>query len=116
MFLELAHTKLDVFQISKAFVLACYRETRSFPSEEKFGMISQIRRAALSVHLNVAEGCSRKSLSERKRFYEIARGSIIEIDTSLDIAIELKYTSKQKLEELGGFMIRSFQMISKLIS
>ena len=116
MFLELAHTKLDVFNVSKAFVLACYRETKAFPPEEKFGMISQIRRAALSVHLNVAEGCSRKSLTERKRFYEIARGSIIEIDTALDIAVELKYTSKQKSEELGSFMIRSFQMISKLIS
>jgi len=58
MFLELSHTKLDVFNVAKAFVLECYRETKSFPPEEKFGMISQIRRAALSVHLNVAEGCS----------------------------------------------------------
>jgi four helix bundle protein len=116
MFLELAHTKLDVFKISKALVLACYTETKNFPSDEKFGMISQIRRAALSVHLNIAEGCSRKSLTERKRFYEIARGSIIEIDTALDIAVELNYTSKQKLEEIGSLMIRSFQMISKLIS
>ena len=116
MFLELAHTKLDVFIVSKAFVLSCYKETKSFPDEEKFGMISQIRRAALSIHLNVAEGCSRKSLTERKRFYEIARGSIIEIDAALDIAVELGYTTKQKLEILGGFMLRSFQMISKLIS
>lgn len=116
MFLELAHTKLDVFQVTKNFVLACYKETKSFPSEEKFGIISQIRRAGLSVHLNVAEGCSRKSLVERKRFYEIARGSIIEIDAALDIAVDLGYTSKQKLEELGKLMIRSFQMISKMIS
>jgi four helix bundle protein len=116
MFLELAHTKLDVFVVSKAFVLSCYKETKSFPSEEKFGMISQIRRAALSVYLNIAEGCSRKSLIERKRFYEIARGSIIEIDAALDIAVELDYTSKEKLEILGSLMFRSFQMISKLIS
>jgi four helix bundle protein len=115
MFLELAHTKLDVFKISKAFVLNCYKETKIFPSEEKFGMIQQIRRAALSVHLNIAEGCSRKSLAERKRFYEIARGSIIEIDAALDIAVELEYTSKEKLKELGQFMIRTFQMISKMI-
>jgi four helix bundle protein len=73
MFLKLAHTRLDVFLVSKQFVFACYRETKFFPSEEKFGMISQIRRAALSVHLNVAEGCSGKSGVERKRFYEIAR-------------------------------------------
>ena len=64
-------------------------------------MISQIRRAALSVHLNVAEGCSRKSEKERKRYYEIARGSIIEVDAALDIAVSLDYTSKEKLGELG---------------
>jgi four helix bundle protein len=47
------------------------------PSDEKFGMISQIRRAAFCVHLNIAEGASRKSENERKRYYEIARGSVI---------------------------------------
>ena len=116
MFLELSHTKLDVFSVSKAFVLACYRETKSFPSEERFSMISQIRRAALSVHLNVTEGCSRKSLVERKRFYEIARGSLIEVDAAMAIAIDLGYTTKQKLDELGKLMIRTFQLISKMIS
>ena len=113
MFLTLAHTKLDVFAVSKSFVLACYKEAKSFPPEEKFGMISQIRRAALSVYLNVAEGSSRKSAIERKRYYEIAWGSIIEIDAALDIAVDLEYTSKQRLEELGKLMLRSFQMISK---
>ena len=116
MYLQLAHTKLDVFALSKQLVLSCYRETISFPSEEKFGMISQIRRAALSVHLNVAEGCSRKSVTERKRFYEIARGSIIEIDAAIDIAVELGYTKMEKLKLLGELMVRTFQMISKMIS
>lgn len=116
MFLELAHTKLDVFRISKEFVLSCYKETRSFPSDERFAMIQQIRRAALSVHLNVAEGCSRKSAIERKRFYEIARGSVIEIDTAFDIAFNLGYTSKEKLADLGILLVRCFQLISKMIS
>ena len=116
MFLQLAHTKLDVFALSKQLVLSCYRETISFPSEEKSGMISQIRRAALSVHLNVAEGCSRKSVTERKRFYEIARGSIIEIDAAIDIAVELGYTKMEKLKLLGELMVTTFQMISKMIS
>ena len=116
MFLELAHTKLDVFRISKEFVLSCYKETRSFPSDERFAMIQQIRRAALSVHLNVAEGCSRKSALERKRFYEIARGSVIEIDTAFDIAFNLGYTSKEKLADLGILLVRCFQLISKMIS
>ena len=116
MFLELSHTKLDIFEVSKSFVLNCYRETKTFPPEEKFGIVQQIRRAALSVHLNVAEGCSRRSATERKRFYEIARGSAIEIDAALDIAVELNYTTKERLYELGQFMIRCFQMISKMIS
>jgi four helix bundle protein len=67
MFLELAHTKLDVLKVSKEFDLTCYMETKNFLSKEKFGMISQIRRAALFMHLNVAEGCSGKSLTERKK-------------------------------------------------
>jgi len=70
----------------------------------------------LSVHLNVAEGCSRRSAIERKRFYEIARGSVIEVDAALDIAVELNYTTKERLYELGQFIIRCFQMISKMIS
>ena len=116
MFLELAHTKLDVYKVTRDFVLTSYKETKNFPADEKFGMISQIRRAALSVHLNVAEGCSRKSLNERKRFYEIARGSLIEVDTALDIAIDLEYTSKEKSETLGKLIVRAFQLISKMIT
>ena len=115
MFLALSHTKLDVFSITKQFLLACYKETKSFPADEKFGMISQIRRAAVSVHLNVAEGCSRKSAAERKRFYEIARGSVIEIDTAMDVAVDLNYISKEKLDDFGKLLIRAFQIISKMI-
>ena len=116
MFLNLSHTKLDVFAVSKQLVLCCYKETKTFPLEEKFGLTQQVRRAALSVHLNVAEGCSRKSIAERRRFYEIARGSIIEIDAALEIAIDLGYISKEALKELGEYLIRSFQIISKMIS
>ncbi len=115
MFLNLKHTGLDVFDVTKKLVIACYMETKGFPSEEKFGMISQIKRAALSAHLNIAEGCSRKSPKERKRFFEVARGSVVEIDTALDIALELKYTTKENLEELGSLLVRSFQLISKMM-
>jgi four helix bundle protein len=77
MFLKLNHQKLEVYTYSRAFTLACYKLTKALPVEEKFGMISQIRRAALSVHLNIAEGASRKSEVERKRYYEISRGSMV---------------------------------------
>jgi four helix bundle protein len=59
MFLKLAHTKMDVYQCSKDLVLASYLVTKQFPDSEKFGMVQQIRRAALSVHLNFSEGCSK---------------------------------------------------------
>ncbi|HEY1023298.1 MAG TPA: four helix bundle protein [Flavisolibacter sp.] len=115
MFLQLAHTKLDVFETSKAFVLECYKATKNFPTAEKFAMTSQIRRAALSAHLNVAEGCSRKSLPERKRFYEVARGSVIEVDTALDIALSLNYCSNGELILLGEKLIKTFKILCGMI-
>ena len=115
MFLQLNHQKLDVYKFSKAFVLECYKLTKSLPIEEKFGLISQIRRAALSVHLNIAEGASRKSEVERKRFYEISRGSIIEIDAALDIAKDLNYLQNLELDKLCELMVRTFKMLTGLI-
>lgn len=116
MFLELAHTKLDVFKISKELVILCYKMNALLPSEEKFALNQQIRRAALSVHLNIAEGSSRKSEAERRRYFEIARGSVIEIDTALDLAIELGYINKELLVETGSYITRCFQMLSKMIN
>lgn len=92
---------MDVYALSRAFVKECYFITKSFPAEEKFALIQQIRRAALSVHLNLAEGCSRKSEVERRRFFEVSRGSIIEINAALDVAADLAYCEKENLKELG---------------
>src|SRR5689334_4713852 len=78
MFLKLAHTRLDVYKHSYELTLEAYKFTKLLPDSEKFNLVSQIRRAALSVHLNIAEGSSRKSINERNRFYEVSRGSIIE--------------------------------------
>lgn len=116
MFLQLSHTKLDIFQISKSLTLECYRVSKLLPPEERFAMLQQIRRAALSVHLNIAEGCSRKSQAEGKRFYEIARGSVIEIDTALDIAINLEYLQKETLRPLlGDQIINTFKQLTGMI-
>src|SRR5262245_22191813 len=115
MFLQLKHQKLDVYSSSKEFVLECYRISKSLPEEEKYSMITQIRRAALSVHLNIAEGCSRKSEAERKRFYEIARGSLIEIDAALDIADGLGYLKKIDPSILGEKIIKCFKLLSGMI-
>lgn len=116
MFLNLAHTRLDVFQESKALVLECYNITKGFPTEEKFSLVQQIRRAALSVHLNIAEGCSRKSEPERKRFFEIARGSAIEVDTALDVAVALGFCTITSLDTLGQKLLNTFKMLSGLMN
>ena len=71
-------------------------------------MISQIRRAALSVHLNIAEGASRKSETERKGFYEVSRGSVIEIAAALDIANGLHYLDEFKLDALNECTVKTF--------
>jgi four helix bundle protein len=115
MFLTLNHQKLDIYGASRLLVFECYKLTKHLPSEEKFGMITQIRRAALPVHLNIAEGASRKSEQERKRYFEIARGSVIEIDAALDIADDLKYLSKTELSKLGESLVKCFKILTGLI-
>lgn len=116
MFLTLNHQKLDLYGFSRTFVLECYRFSNKLPTEERFGMVTQIRRAALSVHLNIAEGASRKSEAERKRYYEIARGSIVEIDAALDIASDLGYFENFDFASLQENMIRTFKILSSLIN
>ena len=78
-------------------------------------MVQQIRRAALSTHLNIAEGCSRRSEAERKGFFEISRGSVIEVDTAFDIACELGYVAKEDLQLLGSHLISTFKQLCGLI-
>ena len=116
MFLQLAHTKLNVYHSSKALVLECYKLTADFPANEKFAMVQQIRRAALSVNLNLAEGCSRKSKLERNRFFEIARGSVIEVDAAFEIANDLSYTTFEQLKFLGNLIINTFKLLSGMIT
>lgn len=116
MFLQLKHQKLDIYGIARSFVMENYKITKQFPQEERYSIIQQIRRAALSVYLNIAEGCSRKSPAERKRFFEISRGSIIEIDAAFDIAFDLGYCTKEEVHELSNCGSRCFSMICKMIN
>ena len=110
MFLKLNHQRLDIYPIALELILACYKVTKYFPTEEKYGMTSQIRKASLS------EGASRKSLAERKRFYEISRGSLCEIDATLDAAQKLNYLENIDMKDLGYYMIKSFKILTGLIN
>lgn len=113
--LNLSHKNLDVYKISLKLVKEVYKATRLFPKEEQFVLISQVRRAAISVSSNIAEGASRISKLEKKRFYEISRSSLVEVDTQFEIAIILEYYKNGQMQELEQYLESTFRMLSKMI-
>jgi four helix bundle protein len=113
--LQLSHKKLDVYEITLVLIREIYTITKEFPDAEKFGLITQLRRASVSVCSNIAEGSSRKTNVEKRRFLEISRSSLVEIDTQIEIALMLDYISKENITELESCISRVFQMLSKMI-
>jgi len=83
--------KLDVWQDPRKFVTEIYKISAIFPSEEKFGLCSQLQRASVSVVSNIAEGVSRLSDKEKIRFIEISYGSLMEVYCQLYISLDLMY-------------------------
>lgn len=98
--LNLNHKRLDVWKVSKNFVIKIYMFTENFPKFEIYGLSNQIRRTAVSIPSNIAEGAARKSASERKRFYEISRSSLVVLDTQLEISLDLTYGSPNEIDEI----------------
>ena len=90
--------KLEIWQSGIELVKIVYRITGEFPLAEKYGLTSQVQRAAVSIPSNIAEGCSRNSDKEFKRFLEIAIGSSFELETQLIIAAELSILPKKEFE------------------
>jgi len=93
--LRLNHKKLDVWKNSISLVVEIYKLTGTFPKSEPYGLTNQLRGAAVSIPSSVAEGASRSSEKERKRFYEVARSSLAEIDTQLEISVRLNHCSQE---------------------
>ena len=91
------HEDLDIWKLSMNLVVDIYTLTKRFPSDEKFGLISQLRRAAVSVPSNIAEGAARKSDKENLQFLYIALGSIAEIETQLLISNRLDFCDSEKI-------------------
>jgi four helix bundle protein len=94
------HKDLIVWQKSIAFVTEIYKVTASMPNNEKFGIISQLRRAAISIPTNISEGAARRSTKEFIQFIYISLGSVSEIDTLLIIVGNLKYSDLNELSKL----------------
>ncbi len=108
--------KLDIWKNGIQIVKEIYELSDKLPSNEKFGLRSQITRAAVSVPSNIAEGCSRNSEIEFKRFLEIAIGSLFEIETQLIITKELGFISKEDLKNLFKLLDKEAKMINSLIN
>ena len=106
---------LAVWQKAMGMVTAIYRSTRDFPDDERFGLVSQLRRAAVSVPSNIAEGKGRASDRDLVHFLVCARGSICEVQTQLEIADALGYASHERLRELYSRAAEIARLLNGLI-
>lgn len=111
-----SYKDLKIWQRSMDMVELIYRVTEGFPSKESFGLTSQMRRAAVSIPSNIAEGYGRQLTGSYSQFLSIARGSLFELETQVEICTRLKYLNKTESENLTSEIVEISKMISSLIS
>jgi len=112
---ERPHRKLDVWQRAMALVARIYDLTKGFPSHEAYGLASQMRRSAVSVPSNIAEGAARKSSAEFLQFLSVAQGSLSELYTQLELAYMLGYIDDDSHNQTLAEITTVFKMLSGLI-
>ncbi|MFZ5968910.1 MAG: four helix bundle protein [Bacillota bacterium] len=105
---------LKVWSYSHDFVLKVYKETSTFPNKEKYGLVSQLRRAAASIPTNIAEGTGSSSSKRFCNFVDIARGSAQEVEYLLLLSKDLEYISEEKYKELDDKCTNILRMLTKL--
>jgi four helix bundle protein len=115
--LKLNHKKFQVWELSLALTESIYQLVRHFPDDEKYGLTAQIKRASISVTSNISEGAARISKAEKRRFFEIARSSLVEVDAQLEIALKLGFinTSNQLLPQISKQMLSTFKLLSAMM-
>ena len=109
------HKDLDVYKLSITLVTDLYNVTKKFPKEELFSLTSQIRRSAISIPSNIAEGSARYHLKEFKQFLYIALGSASELETQLLIALNLKFMNNEDYKILLNKLTPVSKMLQGLI-
>lgn len=110
-----SYTDLQIYKDSYRLSLEIYKSTQEFPKEETYGIISQIRRATVSVALNIAEGYGRQSKEEFKRFLKISLGSNNEAITLLELSKDLEYLNIEEYQKLKNEYILLGKRIHKVI-
>ncbi len=113
--MEKPHKKLDVWQASMRATRVVYELTKTFPEEEKFGLVSQMRRAAVSIPCNIAEGAARQGKKEFRNFVSMAQGSLSELDTQLELSVLLGHVRAKDVREIDVHLLRIDRMLSGLI-
>ena len=108
-------TKLNAWRESHQLVLLIYKASKNFPNEELFALTSQIRRAAVSITSNLAEGFSRNSWKEKLQFYSTAMGSLTEVENQLLIARDVGYISNSEFKQLANRAVRAGKLMTGLI-
>ena len=98
---EYSFYKLDVWKLGMSIVNEIYSMTKNFPNDEKFCLVAQIRRSAISVPLNIAEGSAKRTNKDFANFIRIALGSLMETMTCVEIALEQKYINKEIYDRLS---------------
>lgn len=109
---EYSYQTLNVYKDAKALVVDVYRLLKQYPTEERYALCDQIRRAAISITSNIAEGMSRFSDKEKVHFLEIAYASMMEVESQLDISVDLEYISMEQFKN----MVDSINSIGKQLS
>ena len=110
-----SYREVLVWQKAKTLAIHVYRVSEHFPKTETFGLTSQVRRAAVSVASNIAEGQGRLTPGEFIHFLGQARGSLLELDTQLDIALDLTYLNPNQLRTLAQAIYEILGLINRLI-
>ena len=113
---QFSFEKLEVWQLSRQLTADIYKQTQSFPSEEKFSLISQIRRAALSVAANISEGTTRTTAKDQAHFTTIAFSSLMELFNHLIIACDLGYMQEGEIKKYREFIRNLSVKLSNLKS
>lgn len=108
-------TDLHAWKEGHRIVLAIYKLTKQFPSEERFVLVDQLRRCAVSITSNIAEGFSRYGKADKRHFYRIALGSLTELQNQLLIARDLEYISKNDFQQIAEITVSVSKLLNGLI-
>lgn len=108
------YERLDAWQACHELALVVYRSSRKWPVSERYGLVTQVRRAAMSAASNLAEGTARRGTRELKRFVEIALGSLAEVEYLLTLAADVGVIQAEEQRLLRGFVDRAGQLTGGL--